>query len=991
MSASRSRRRRSGRSVTAVARVVEVLELRTLFAAVAWDGGGDGVNWDDPVNWSNNALPTGGDDVTLNVAGTPTIVLRNAQSIRSLDNQETLVIQGNGTFGAASLAMSNASSNGGTIRLTSIDSAYGASLIGTGSIDNAGTIQSQVGTGGTRAIQLDVNNHGTIDADADITCSASSRTFTQSGGSIDTSGGGSFDWQSGQFNQNGGTLGDRVSVSNGTISVAAAAPASTIVAKGSSTLLNNLSPNVTVWVQGNGSWGGAVLNVSSVASNAGTIELKSIDSAYGATINGSGTLTNSGTIRASAGTGGAREIDVNLNNTGTIDCDADVYCSASTKTWNQQGGTVDTSGGGSIRWVSGTMNWSGGTLGDRVRVGSGVLDVASTAPASTIIAEGSITLLGNASTVATVWAQGNGYFGNATLTITGVVSNSGTIRMESIDSSYSVHLAGAGTLSNGGTVRAEPGAGGPRGIDVNLNNNGAIVANTDIPCAASGKTWNQTGGSVQTAGGAFRWSGGQLNYSGGTLGSRATVSFGTINILASAPAQTVVAEGNCTLGGNASPDATVWAQGNGYGGSATLSISGSVTNAGTILLQSIDSSYSASVIGSGTLVNSGTLRAELGTGGPRDLTVNFDNSGNLTANVDMTCSTSTKTWNQSGGAVNGSGKFRWSGGTMNWSGGALNGRAYVSFGTLNVTATAPASTIILEGSTTLVQNLSADATVWLQGNGYGGGATVNLAGALTNNGHIVLSSIDSSYADLLKVAGTFTNNGTVTTPVGSGGGPRSLDFASVTGTGSIDVSSSSASLIADSVRQDALSIAGSATIRHNGGNSGLSILKNLSITGTGTFDLDNNDLILDYSGATVLPAVQTLIATARNGGNWLGTTGITSTAARSQSNTNLGAIEASDYDLFNGSSSAQFDGVDPDNTAVLVKYTYNGDANLDGRVTFDDYVRIDTGFNTHRTGWANGDFNYSGVVNFDDYVLIDIAFNSQSGALGRRGSIRVSR
>jgi hypothetical protein len=50
---------------------------------------------------------------------------------------------------------------------------------------------------------------------------------------------------------------------------------------------------------------------------------------------------------------------------------------------------------------------------------------------------------------------------------------------------------------------------------------------------------------------------------------------------------------------------------------------------------------------------------------------------------------------------------------------------------------------------------------------------------------------------------------------------------------------------------------------------------------------------------------------------------------------------------------------------------------LSGSVDFDDYVRIDVGFNTGRTGWLNGDFNGSGSVNFDDYVLADIAFNTQ--------------
>ena len=52
-------------------------------------------------------------------------------------------------------------------------------------------------------------------------------------------------------------------------------------------------------------------------------------------------------------------------------------------------------------------------------------------------------------------------------------------------------------------------------------------------------------------------------------------------------------------------------------------------------------------------------------------------------------------------------------------------------------------------------------------------------------------------------------------------------------------------------------------------------------------------------------------------------------------------------------------------------------------MNFDDYVRIDSGFNNHKIGWTNGDFDGNGQVNFDDYVLIDLAFNTQSGTLRR--------
>src|SRR5205823_4656108 len=85
--------------------------------------------------------------------------------------------------------------------------------------------------------------------------------------------------------------------------------------------------------------------------------------------------------------------------------------------------------------------------------------------------------------------------------------------------------------------------------------------------------------------------------------------------------------------------------------------------------------------------------------------------------------------------------------------------------------------------------------------------------------------------------------------------------------------------------------------------------------------------------------------------------------------------------------SQSFDGFAVADSDVLVKYTWYGDTDFNGRVNFDDYVRTDNGFNNHLTGWLNGDFDLNGVVNFDDYVLIDLAFNTQSGTLGRALSL----
>ena len=77
---------------------LEPLESRQLLTAVSWDGGGDGTNWSDPINWSANALPGAADDVTINVVGAITVTHASGNTtIRSVNSAENLVISG-GSF-----------------------------------------------------------------------------------------------------------------------------------------------------------------------------------------------------------------------------------------------------------------------------------------------------------------------------------------------------------------------------------------------------------------------------------------------------------------------------------------------------------------------------------------------------------------------------------------------------------------------------------------------------------------------------------------------------------------------------------------------------------------------------------------------------------------------------------------------------------------------------------------------------------------------------
>ena len=165
-------------------------------------------------------------------------------------------------------------------------------------------------------------------------------------------------------------------------------------------------------------------------------------------------------------------------------------------------------------------------------------------------------------------------------------------------------------------------------------------------------------------------------------------------------------------------------------------------------------------------------------------------------------------------------------------------------------------------------------------------------------------------------------------------------------------------------------------------------LSSLTIAGTtgawtGTLDLTNNDLVVRNG------SLGTLTAQVRQGYNaaghtWQGSGGILSSTAAGDTThlTALGVIQNST----NGNPTGAvlypgFDGQITANSDVLVKYTYYGDANLDGKVDASDYSLIDSAYLTGATGWFNGDFNYDGVINGSDYTLIDNTFNSQGARI----------
>jgi hypothetical protein len=211
------------------------------------------------------------------------------------------------------------------------------------------------------------------------------------------------------------------------------------------------------------------------------------------------------------------------------------------------------------------------------------------------------------------------------------------------------------------------------------------------------------------------------------------------------------------------------------------------------------------------------------------------------------------------------------------------------------------------------------------------------------------------YTDRVVVGETIAMNGTIAMSEVGGNFVKIVDGASVryaTGAGSIvDVDGGEVGI------DSSLHLAG---------------LKIAKIGGSylGKVDLKDHDLLV--SGGS-LAELEDMVGHGRNdGGYWVGN-GIGSSVAAGDGRrvTGIGVIKEAD--------------------AILVKYSWNGDADLDGDLDADDYAKIDAGYAEGLLGYRNGDFNYSGgMANADDYFLIDLAYGEQSLVLGAMASENVS-
>jgi hypothetical protein len=311
----------------------------------------------------------------------------------------------------------------------------------------------------------------------------------------------------------------------------------------------------------------------------------------------------------------------------------------------------------------------------------------------------------------------------------------------------------------------------------------------------------------------------------------------------------------------------------------------------------------------------------------------------------------------------------------------------------NATIAGTTSQIIVGLAGTAVLNFDNSATGNWNGNAFvaidpGSSGTMNLSNS---------SSVNISNALILGGSGT-VNGGAATVNVQSGASLTVNTFIDAFASGRMNVTgansrvhtgvlfgdpgsqynvSNNGTLSVSAMSVDTLSISsgGRAIVRTNGTNSGTSIIRNLNIPGgaspTGQLDLNDNDAVMPHApgqAATALARTRELLRAGFNGGAWNGN-GIASTEAGVTPRSDGFGYASNGTQLGNLTSFSGVTGLTGDE--IIIRFTYMGDANLDGQVNGLDFNLLAPNFGQPGVfTWIQGDFNYDGIVNGLDFNLL---------------------
>jgi hypothetical protein len=194
----------------------------------------------------------------------------------------------------------------------------------------------------------------------------------------------------------------------------------------------------------------------------------------------------------------------------------------------------------------------------------------------------------------------------------------------------------------------------------------------------------------------------------------------------------------------------------------------------------------------------------------------------------------------------------------------------------------------------------------------------------------------------------------------------------------------------------ALSITGSASqpasLTLSG--AGITTVGSLNISTYGKLDITNTAVVIQYdsNSGSFNPAtelqIRNYIKNGFDGGSWDGGGSVNGAIVSS-----VAAEDASSGEPYGGDSAIGYaDNNDLGNSSlptnsVLVRFTYYGDADLNGVVNlndFDDWLYGYTGGlgTAGDVNWSVGDFDYDGYVTLNDFDLWLASYTSGNGSLG---------
>jgi len=356
--------------------------------------------------------------------------------------------------------------------------------------------------------------------------------------------------------------------------------------------------------------------------------------------------------------------------------------------------------------------------------------------------------------------------------------------------------------------------------------------------------------------------------------------------------------------------------------------------------------------------------------------------------------------------LNGSGMFTQSGGTNSAAvmniGSATNsvGTYAISGGTLTV-----GGAMTLTGTNCAFSATGGIATVGSVSNA--GAVSINSGGALIVNGNYTQTAGSTAVDGLLSVAGqTIISGGTFQLDAGLVGG-NIVNNAAL----SIQGGTSSAPVITGQIRGSGTLTIGAPALaisQHIGvgsvigasspavaaylqlaAGSGTSSVSALTINAGSTLDITNNTLAINFgSGSDPVESIRTYLQSAYAAGSWTGA-GLTSSTVESQVASVKGTTNgAYSIGYSDGTTDGTTGGVQPNQ--ILIAPELVADANLDGKVDFNDLLILAQNNGSITGDWVHADFNFDSKVDFNDLLLLAQNINQTNGTTVLGGELPAS-